>query len=557
MTVHLIPHPDPEYGKAVLMALSDSLDACSAVVDRSGRIVGATEAWQTFRGRNPFLSGQGLGASYAELCQELVHSPDDHVSSVALGLISVIEGRVSRVSFDYPFHEKYGPHDYGCTAVARPPGDDLRAVIHIRDITERKQAEGKLRESERLLRESQAVAQLGSYVFDVSADFFTSSKMLDDIFGIDEKYERSLQGWIALIHPDWREQMIVHFMQDVLVNRHRFDRDYKIIKQDTGEERWVHGLGQLEIDQDNQPKTLIGVIQDITDQKRAEEEKAELQAQLQQAQKLESLGTLAAGIAHEINTPTQYIGDNTTFLRDAFTESMALIRAMKAHFERIRDGGGQEAAAAGQALADLAAGDVDYLEKEIPRAIQQTLEGVARVTKIVGAMKDFSHPGRESATTIDLHRVIESTITVSRGEWKSVANLETEFATDFPPVACFPGEISQVILNLVVNAAHAIESRKEAQGVSSPGLIRIGTCLLPGEVEIWVSDNGTGVPAEIRDRIFDPFFTTKTVGKGSGQGLSLVHTLVTKKHRGRITLESEPGKGTTFHIFLPLDTPNR
>ncbi len=557
MTVHLIPHPDPEFGKAVLMALSDSLDACSAAVDRSGRIVGATEAWQTFRGRNPFLSGQGLGAFYAETCRDLVHSPDGNVAIVALGLTEVLEGRIPRMSFDYPLPEEDGSHYYGCTAVSRPPGEDILAVIHIRDITERKKAEGKLRESERLLRESQMVARLGSYVFDVSTGFFTSSKMLDEIFGIDERYERSLNGWIALIHPEWRQQMTDYILQDVVRDRHRFDKDYKIIRQDTGEERWVHGLGQLEIDRDSQAKKLIGIIRDITDQKRAEEEKAELQAQLQQAQKMESLGTLAAGIAHEINTPTQYIGDNTTFLRDAFTESMTLIRGMKAHLERIRDGAGQDAGEAKRALADLEAGNVNYLEKEIPKAIQQTLEGVARVTKIVGAMKDFSHPGGESATTIDLHRAIDSTITISRGEWKSVASLETDFATDLPLVACYPGEFNQVILNLVVNAAHAIEARKEVPGASDPGLIRIGTRLLPSEVEIWVSDNGTGVPAEIRDRIFDPFFTTKAVGKGSGQGLSIVHAIITQKHKGRINLESSPGKGTTFRIFLPLDAPNR
>jgi signal transduction histidine kinase len=291
------------------------------------------------------------------------------------------------------------------------------------------------------------------------------------------------------------------------------------------------------------------VVQDVTDRKRMELE-------LQSSQRLEAVGHLAAGIAHEINTPTQYIGDNTTFLRDAFTESMALIRAMKGHLERIRDGAGQDAAVAGQALAGLEAADMDYLEAEIPKAIQQTLEGVARVTKIVGAMKDFSHPGGESATTIDLHRAIDSTITISRGEWKSVATLETDFATDLPLVACFPGEFNQVILNLVVNAAHAIEARRELPGAGDLGLIRIGTRLLPGEVEIWVSDNGTGVPAEIRDRIFEPFFTTKAVGKGSGQGLSLVHAIITQKHKGRINLESSPGKGTTFRIFLPLDIPN-
>jgi signal transduction histidine kinase len=288
-----------------------------------------------------------------------------------------------------------------------------------------------------------------------------------------------------------------------------------------------------------------------------ERDRASAEIQVRHSQKLEAIGQLAAGIAHEINTPTQYIGDNTTFLRDAFAQSTALIRTLQGHLERIRDGVGADAGEAALALAALEAGDVDYLEDEIPKAIQQTLEGVARVSKIVGAMKDFSHPGGESASTIDLHRAIESTVTVSRGEWKSVANLETDFAPDLPLVSCYPGEINQVILNLVVNAAHAIAARQDLQGATEPGLIRIGTVLHAGEVEIWVADDGTGIPEGIRERIFDPFFTTKAVGKGSGQGLSIVHAVITEKHKGRIAVESAPGKGTTFHIFLPMDAGDR
>jgi signal transduction histidine kinase len=153
----------------------------------------------------------------------------------------------------------------------------------------------------------------------------------------------------------------------------------------------------------------------------------------------------------------------------------------------------------------------------------------------------------------DLKRTIESTITVSRGEWKTIANLEADFAPGLPLVPCYPGEISQVILNLVINAAHAIESRREMEGSSEPGLIRIGTRLASGEVELWISDDGIGIPEAIRNRIFDPFFTTKSVGKGSGQGLSIVHAVITEKHKGRIAVESVPMEGTTFRIFLPLN----
>ena len=305
---------------------------------------------------------------------------------------------------------------------------------------------------------------------------------------------------------------------------------------------------------------LLGLIvsavmaRDIALRKRMERERAGVEIQLLHSQKLKAIGQLAAGIAHEINTPTQYIGDNTAFLQDSFAHCMAIIRTLAGHLAQIRDRAGPDAGAAVQALATLETEDLGYLEEEIPKAIKETLEGVARVSGIVGAMKDFSHPGVEAISSIDLHRAIQSTIIVSRSEWKSVAELQTEFASNLPLVPCYPGEINQVVLNLIVNAAHAIADRKQKQNSAPSGLIKIGTCLSDQEVEVWVSDNGAGVPPEIQGRIFDPFFTTKPVGKGSGQGLAIVHGVITGKHKGRVTLESTLGSGTTFRIFLPLGT---
>jgi signal transduction histidine kinase len=195
--------------------------------------------------------------------------------------------------------------------------------------------------------------------------------------------------------------------------------------------------------------------------------------------------------------------------------------------------------------------DLNFLIEEIPKAINQTSDGVARVIKIVGAMKNFSHPGLESVIYVDLNQSIESTLIISHNEWKYLAEVETEFDPELPPVPCYPGEFNQVILNLVVNAAHAIEEVKSGGKPDHRGVIRISTRHVGSEVVIRIEDNGTGIPQIIRNRIFDPFFTTKAIGKGTGQGLAIAHSVIVDKHKGRIDLESEVGKGTIFTIALP------
>jgi signal transduction histidine kinase len=282
---------------------------------------------------------------------------------------------------------------------------------------------------------------------------------------------------------------------------------------------------------------------DITDRKN-------LEAQLQQSQKMEAIGQLAAGIAHEINTPTQFVGDNTRFFQDAFEDLVDIIKIYKELIESSKSGSltDELIQTSEKRIEEF---DFDYLEEEIPIAIQHTLKGVSRIAKIVQAMKIFAHPGGEEKEPADINKEIEKTITISRNEWKYVAKLETDFDESLSLVPCFQAELNQVILNMIVNAAHAIaEANKE--NPSQLGTIRIRTRREDDWAKIYISDTGSGIPQEIQHKIFDLFFTTKDPGKGTGQGLAISHSVIVEKHKGAITLDSREGKGTTFIISLPL-----
>ena len=294
------------------------------------------------------------------------------------------------------------------------------------------------------------------------------------------------------------------------------------------------------------------IAHDLTQNRKLEEERKAMELQLVQAHKLESIGQLAAGIAHEINTPTQYIGDNTRFLQDAFGGLVVLVGKYGELFKALKEKGTVEVGLIAEVEKAEAGADLEFTLAEIPQAIQQSLEGLERVTKIVRAMKDFSHPGVQQKTMIDINHAIESTITVARNEWKYVAEMDLQLDKTLPLVPCMPGEINQVVLNLVVNAAHAIEDVVSKQP-NTKGIITVSTRKVVNEVEIRIKDTGAGIPEAVRKKIFEPFFTTKEVGKGTGQGLAIARGAIAK-HGGEIEFESEVGRGTTFIIRLPLET---
>lgn len=309
------------------------------------------------------------------------------------------------------------------------------------------------------------------------------------------------------------------------------------MRRDDGAWLWVRCVCSRALDR-LQP-TLRGLMFDITERHR-------LESELGQAQKLESVGRLAAGVAHEINTPTQFVGDNIRFLRDAFADLDRLIAVSKAIGDSADEA--QRAAAVG-ALTDLRGSvDFEYLRSECPLAISQSLDGVDRVAKIVHAMKDFAHADQSEKAVVDVNRVISGAVTVCRNEWKYVAELHLQLDESAPTVQGFAQDLGQVILNLVVNAAHAIA---EKTGGKEKGAISVCSRASANAVEIEVTDSGSGIPEAIRPRVFEQFFTTKPVGKGTGQGLALAHRIIVQKHGGALTFDSRVGHGTTFRIVLP------
>ncbi len=296
-------------------------------------------------------------------------------------------------------------------------------------------------------------------------------------------------------------------------------------------------------------------VAELEDQRRRlEKALADLQStqtRLLQAHKLEAIGQLAAGIAHEINTPTQYVTDNVAFLSRAFEKLCDLVIASRELLAATKAGESSPEALA-RVEATLGSDRIDYILVEAPKAFEQSMDGLHRVASIVAAMKDFSHPSAGEKVPCDLGEAISSTVTVATNEWKYVAEMETIFDPDLPLVPCLRDEVNQVILNLIVNAAHAIDPIVLG-GAAGKGTIRIETRYDDGWAEIRVSDTGCGIPESARARVFDPFFTTKPVGKGTGQGLAIAYAVIVEKHGGEISFETELGRGTTFIVRLPVD----
>jgi signal transduction histidine kinase len=300
--------------------------------------------------------------------------------------------------------------------------------------------------------------------------------------------------------------------------------------------------------QSDKGKRVVLTFSDISERKRAERERMDLERQLNQTHKMEAVGQLAGGIAHEINTPIQYIGDNLKFIKEAQEDIQTLLDDYAKLSNKVKQLPelADEVAKIDETAEEI---DLDYLTKEATNAIEQSITGASQVANIVLAMKEFAHPGSKDMALADLNRLISNALAVCKNEWKYVADAKLMLSDELPNVECLAGEISQVVLNIIVNASHAIEATKQEE----KGTITISSELKSDQVEIRISDTGTGIPEEAQAYVFNPFFTTKDVGRGTGQGLAIAQDIVVGKHQGELFFETEQGVGTTFVIRLPLN----
>jgi len=393
-------------------------------------------------------------------------------------------------------------------------------------------------------------SELRTAQFNAILDTFPSAIITIDKTGIVQRFNKAAERVFGYSIGEIAGQNISCLMPSAIAAQHDgYLQRYLNTQESTilGNRREVEGqrkngdtfpallrVNSMKIDGD---LFFFGVIDDISETKT-------LQAQLVQAQKLEAIGQLASGVAHEINTPIQYIGDNLSALHDNVADIIVYQQAL----HDLADESLKPQLAALAEKYDLA-----FILEDSPKAIQQAQEGVERVAEIVKAMKTFSHiEQNQNKQLIDLHEAIKSALTISRNSYKYIAEIETDFCSDVGMIECYANELNQVFLNLLINAAHAIEEKRDGMG-----LIRISTRNVDNMVEILIQDSGAGIPADIQEKVFNLFFTTKEVGKGTGQGLSLSHSIVVEKHCGKLFFESSVGVGTTFHIQLPLNREDR
>ena len=514
--------------------LDNALDA-HILMDREGAIVGWNPQSERIFG---WSAEEAIGRRLSDLIIPPVYR-DAHERGLQTYL-STGRGPVlgTRIEIE-GWHRAQRQFPIELTIIPVKKNGGLVFSAFVRDITERKQAEMSLKEAkdraERAAQERAGILAAVDVFFiyvDCNGRVTEWTIRAEQTFGISAS--QALGKLLQELPISWNWDEVVGLMQcPVGQTKIRLHQGERFI-----------GVTVTPIIQD-QGTGHIFMGKDITDQ-------LKLDREIAQSQKLESIGQLAAGVAHEINTPIQFVGDNIMFLNNSF---IGVLRAL-GQYQRLLEA--VKTNTCSQALVELCEtsniqADLEYLVSEIPVAILQSGEGISRVGAIVRAMKEFAHPGSQEKTEVDLNNAIMSTITVSSNEWKYVADLHTHLDPSLPLVPCLLGEFNQVVLNIIVNAAHAIANA--VKDTVSKGTITVSTSCVENQAEIRIADTGHGIPESIRTKIFDPFFTTKEVGKGTGQGLAIARSVVVDKHGGSITIESDVGRGTTFVIRLPLRAP--
>jgi two-component system, NtrC family, sensor kinase len=552
----------------VLFEAASLLGDCVYLTDEQARITWANQAMSAFVG---YPQDQMLGRRRQELASGPLTGPVEQLTTMR------------QLHCEFPTHDGTGRTRWVSLTAFPVTGDDDRPTGMIcveRDLTEEHEAAHRrqrdLRRAESLTLELEHEKRLLSVVL-ATVPHVVWWK------GRDLRYIGCNEAFLRLRGLAGKDQLIGRQEEQLprgdgfgeqlaMLERTVLDTDGPVIdaKLGVGQPERTYQFSVVPYLDGGQIAGVVGIGADIS-------HATELERQLAQATRLEAIGQLSAGIAHEINTPVQYASDNTRFVADAVTELLGGLRSLQqlvdeptgsdAGSDTGSDAGsdtggdtGSDTGGEGPACGPLQRVreiltrlDLGYVAEEVPSALAQSLEGLDRVAQIVRAMKDFSHPG-QGRSEADLNRLITSTVQVSRNEWKYVATIDLDLDPAVGAVPCFEGDLKQVVLNIVVNAAHAIDEQRRRESTDRLGRIAVSSRRTDDEAVISISDNGTGMDERTRQRVFDPFFTTKEVGRGTGQGLTLALAAM-KKHGGRIEVTSVPGEGSTFRIALPLKEP--
>jgi len=422
------------------------------------------------------------------------------------------------------------------TAIPDEEGQIERLVIVNRDITERNRAEETKNRSDQLFRSIAENSADLIAVVDKDGHRIYNNPAYERLLGYTQeelKHTISFQQ----IHPDDRP-LVTRAAERALKTGVGQIVEYRMQRKD-GTYVTLESHGSFIRDSRGEIEASVISARDISDRRMA-----------MQNEKLSAIGQLAAGIAHEINTPVQYISDNIVFLNDIWNQLDAAMAfcLTPAHASITSDSRPSGALTSGGPPEEW-----DWLRQEVPKAISQSLEGIRRMSKILGAMRRFSHTGGGEREQVDLNEALDATLTIARNQIKHIADVQTDYQPNLPRLECYADEMNQVFLNLIVNATHAIReaSKKQAR---ERGKLTIRTRQIDNDVQIEIQDNGTGIPLPVCARVFDPFFTTKQAGEGTGQGLTICHDIVVQKHHGKIWFDTELDRGTTFFVRIPISS---
>jgi two-component system, NtrC family, sensor kinase len=498
-----------------------------AVIDRAGNQLYNSPAYQKVLGYSP----QDLKETSPV---EQIH-PEDRQRVQEAAEKTRLTGRGERQ--EYRIRHKDGTWrilESVATAIPNEEGQIERLVIVNRDITERQLAEETKNRSDQLFRS----------IAENSADLIAVVDQTGHRIYNNPAYERllgytpeELKGTVSFqqIHPDDRP-LVTRAAQQALKTGVGQIVEYRMQRKD-GTYVTLESHGSFIRDSHGEIEASVISARDISHRRMA-----------LQTEKLSAIGQLAAGIAHEINTPVQYVSDNIAFLSDTWNQLDAAMAfcLTPAHASATSDSSSSTAVTSTGPPEDW-----DWLRQQVPKAIAQSLEGIRRMSKILAAMRRFSHTGGGEREQVDLNEALDATLTIVQNQIKHIADVQTDYQPNLPRLECYADEMNQVFLNLIVNATHAIREASTKQA-RERGKLTIRTRQIDNDVQIEIQDNGTGIPLSVCARVFDPFFTTKQVGEGTGQGLTICHDIVVQKHRGNIWFDTELDRGTTFFIRIPI-----